>query len=127
VSPSALAGPRRFFPRHRFLWRTCPPLDAVVVSHDHYDHLDMATIRALSASGAAFYVPLGVGAHLERWNVPAERIHEFDWNESARVGPLTLTLAAARHFSGRGFRNRNGDALGLLGSWPVPPSRLLQR
>jgi L-ascorbate metabolism protein UlaG (beta-lactamase superfamily) len=119
VSPSTLAGPRRFFPPPLPL-EDLPPLDAVVVSHDHYDHLDMATIRALSASGAAFYVPLGVGAHLERWNVPAERIHEFDWNESARVGPLTLTLAAARHFSGRGFRNRNGT---LWGSWVLAGPR----
>jgi L-ascorbate metabolism protein UlaG (beta-lactamase superfamily) len=119
VSPSTLAGPRRFFPPPLPL-EDLPPLDAVVISHDHYDHLDMATIRALSARGAAFYVPLGVGAHLERWNVPAARIHEFDWNESTRVGPLTLTLAAARHFSGRGLRNRNGT---LWGSWVVAGPR----
>ena len=113
VSPSTLAGPKRFFPPPLAL-EDLPPLDAVIVSHDHYDHLDMATIRRLSARGVAFYVPLGVGAHLERWDVPADRIHELDWSESARVGPLTLTLAAARHFSGRGLRNRNGT---LWGSW----------
>src|SRR5262245_25069554 len=84
ASPSTLGGPKRFFAPPLAL-EDLPPLDAVVVSHDHYDHLDMATVRQLSARGVAFYVPLGVGAHLEKWGVPADRIHELDWDESARV------------------------------------------
>ena len=119
VSPSALVGPRRFFPPPLPL-EELPPIDAVVVSHDHYDHLDMATIRALSARGGAFYVPLGVGAHLEKWGVPAERIHELDWTESAPVGPLTLTLAPARHFSGRSLKDRDRT---LWGSWVLAGPR----
>ena len=113
VSPSSLLGPRRFF-SPPLPMEDLPPLDAVVVSHDHYDHLDMATIRTLSARGATFYVPLGVGAHLEKWGVPSEHVHELDWSESARVGPLTLTLTPARHFSGRTLKDRNRT---LWGSW----------
>jgi L-ascorbate metabolism protein UlaG (beta-lactamase superfamily) len=81
------------------------PVDAVVISHDHYDHLDMPSIRALLPSGAIFAVPLGVGAHLERWGVPVERIVELDWNESTEIAGLRLTATPARHFCGRGLRN----------------------
>ncbi|MFD0819498.1 MBL fold metallo-hydrolase, partial [Micromonospora zhanjiangensis] len=93
-----------------------PPVDAILISHDHYDHLDLPTVRALSRGGSApFVVPLGVGAHLERWGVPADRIVELDWDESATVAGLTLTATAARHFSGRGFsRDRT-----LWASWVI--------
>jgi L-ascorbate metabolism protein UlaG (beta-lactamase superfamily) len=81
-------------------------VDAVVISHDHYDHLDVPTVKALAARGARWVVPLGVGAHLRAWGVPEARITELDWWEAARVGDLTLTATPARHFSGRGL----GDA-----------------
>jgi L-ascorbate metabolism protein UlaG (beta-lactamase superfamily) len=81
-------------------------VDAVVISHDHYDHLDVPTVKALAARGARWVVPLGVGAHLRAWGVPDARITELDWWEAARVGDLTLTATPARHFSGRGL----GDA-----------------
>ena len=68
---------------------TLPALDAVVISHDHYDHLDMATIRTLSRRGALFLVPLGVGAHLERWGVPRRADRELDWGEAVAVGGVT--------------------------------------
>ena len=76
----------------------------------------MATVRALLAhQSAPFLVPLGVGAHLDRWGVPAERIVELDWSESHRVAGLTVTATAAQHFSGRGLR-RDGT---LWSSWVV--------
>jgi L-ascorbate metabolism protein UlaG (beta-lactamase superfamily) len=60
-----------------------PPVDAVVISHDHYDHLDLPTVRTLMRTGTApFVVPLGVGDHLRRWGVPDGRVVELDWNES---------------------------------------------
>jgi len=105
VSPAAFAGPRRL---HE------PPVplsavgrvDAVVISHDHYDHLDLVTVRELLATQEApFLVPLGVGAHLERWGVPGERIIELDWNEEAEVAGLRFVATPAQHFSGRGFAN----------------------
>ncbi len=80
-------GPRRLHPNPIPL-AELGPIDVVVVSHDHYDHLDMDAIRALIRSGADFAVPLGVGAHLEHWGVPADRLVELDWQESARVAGL---------------------------------------
>ncbi|WP_331766324.1 MBL fold metallo-hydrolase [Embleya sp. NBC_00896] len=115
VSPSQLVGPRRLHPMPVPL-ATLPTLDAVVISHDHYDHLDRATVRALTATQTApFLVPLGIGAHLERWDVPASRIIELDWEEDAVVAGLRFTATAARHFSGRTLR-RNDT---LWGSWVV--------
>lgn len=114
-SPSAAIGPQRLHQVPMPL-ESLPPLDAVVISHDHYDHLDMRTVRRLAASQRApFVVPLGVGAHLERWGVPPSRIVELDWEESWSEGTLTLTATAARHFSGR-LRQDNST---LWASWVV--------
>ncbi|MET8064528.1 MBL fold metallo-hydrolase [Micromonospora sp. NPDC005686] len=114
-SPSGLVGPRRIHePPVRLT--ELPPLDAVLISHDHYDHLDMETVRTLvDLQSAPFVVPLGVGAHLARWGVPEHRIIELDWSDNHRVGALTLTATAAQHFSGRGLR-RDGT---LWSSWTI--------
>ena len=123
ASPSSLVGPRRFHEPPLAL-DELPPLDAIVASHDHYDHLDREVVRALARSaaqsGARFVVPLGVGAHLERWGVAPDRIVELDWSESTTVGPLTLTATPARHFSGRGLNDRNHT---LWASWSVAGPR----
>jgi L-ascorbate metabolism protein UlaG (beta-lactamase superfamily) len=101
ASPSRTLGPRRMHPAPTGLDRL-PDLDAVLISHDHYDHLDLPTVRALCAlSRAPFVVPVGIGAHLRKWGVPAARIIELDWGGSTRVGELTLTCVECRHFSGR--------------------------
>ncbi|MFE5870735.1 MBL fold metallo-hydrolase [Streptomyces roseifaciens] len=118
-SPFAFAGPKRLHPVPVPL-RETGPVDAVVISHDHYDHLDMATVRALSrGTGAHFVVPLGVGAHLEHWGVPAGRITELDWHETARVAGLSFTATPARHFCGRALRNTQHT---LWASWVVAGS-----
>jgi L-ascorbate metabolism protein UlaG (beta-lactamase superfamily) len=110
ASPSSLIGPRRFHEPPLAL-DDLPPLDAILASHDHYDHLDRGVVRALARSvaqsRARFVVPLGVGAHLEKWGVPPGRITELDWAESTTVGSLTITATPARHFSGRGLADRN--------------------
>ncbi|MEO3816079.1 MBL fold metallo-hydrolase [Plantactinospora sp. B24E8] len=118
-SPSARIGPRRLHPVPVPLDRL-PRLDAVLISHDHYDHLDTATVRALRRTQSApFVVPLGVGAHLERWGVPPERIVELDWAERVSVAGLEIVATPARHFSGRAFaRDRS-----LWGSWVVTGRR----
>jgi L-ascorbate metabolism protein UlaG (beta-lactamase superfamily) len=118
-SPSTLIGPKRFHPPPIAL-ADLPPVDAVVISHDHYDHLDMATIRTLASRGTHFVVPLGVGAHLERWGVAADRIHELDWNESLQRNGLTFTATPARHYSGRNPRHGNET---LWASWVVKGPR----
>jgi L-ascorbate metabolism protein UlaG (beta-lactamase superfamily) len=86
-----------------------PPLDLVIVSHDHYDHLDYPTIRKLAKLNVPFVTSLGVGAHLEAWGVSAERITELDWWESYALpgAGLTVTAAPSQHFSGRTLRSRN--------------------
>ncbi|HEV8548022.1 MAG TPA: MBL fold metallo-hydrolase, partial [Polyangiaceae bacterium] len=106
ASPVTFAGPKRFQPVP-VPTTALPPLDAVVISHDHYDHLDYPTIRELAKLEVPFVTSLGVGAHLEAWGVPAERIIELDWWESADLGGLSVTAAPSQHFSGRALGNRN--------------------
>ena len=112
ASPSRFAGPKRFQPVPVAL-RALPPIDLVLVSHDHYDHLDYPTIRELARREVPFVTSLGVGAHLQAWGVPHERITELDWWESHTVQSLdrraevTLTAAPSQHFSGRGLKDRN--------------------
>jgi L-ascorbate metabolism protein UlaG (beta-lactamase superfamily) len=108
ASPSTLAGPKRFQPVPVSL-RALPPIDLVIVSHDHYDHLDYPTIRELAKLNTPFVTSLGVGAHLESWGVQSERIVELDWWESHTVPntELTITAAPSQHFSGRGLKDRN--------------------
>ncbi len=84
-----------------------PPVDAILISHDHYDHLQMSTIKALRDADTPFVVPLGVGAHLEYWGIDPARITELDWWESARFGDVEVTAAPARHASGRFLTDRN--------------------
>jgi L-ascorbate metabolism protein UlaG (beta-lactamase superfamily) len=112
ASPSSLAGPKRFQPVPVPL-RAMPPVDLVIVSHDHYDHLDYPTIRQIAKSDVPFVTSLGVGAHLEYWGVRPERIVELDWWESYELprslqgAGLSVTAAPSQHFSGRGLHNRN--------------------
>lgn len=108
ASPSQLAGPKRFQPVPVTL-RAMPPVDLIVVSHDHYDHLDYPTIRELVKVDVPFVTSLGVGAHLEAWGIPPERIVELDWWETHEVpdSELTVTAAPSQHFSGRGLKDRN--------------------
>jgi L-ascorbate metabolism protein UlaG (beta-lactamase superfamily) len=108
ASPSRIAGPKRFQPVPVAL-KALPALDVVIVSHDHYDHLDYPTIKALAQRGVPFVTSLGVGAHLEAFGVPADRITELEWWQSHQVPGtgLTVTAAPSQHFSGRGLKDRN--------------------
>ena len=114
-SPSRTVGPERMHPPPTPL-ESLPAIDAVVISHDHYDHLDLDTVLALARTQRApFVVPLGVGAHLRDWGIPDGRIVELDWGQSGSVGDLELTCTPARHFSGR-FLSRNTT---LWASWVI--------
>jgi L-ascorbate metabolism protein UlaG (beta-lactamase superfamily) len=107
ASPVTFAGPKRFQPVPAPI-AALPPLDAVIVSHDHFDHLDYPTILELAQLDVPFVTSLGVGAHLEAWGVPAARITELDWWERADLrGGLTISAAPSQHFSGRALGARN--------------------
>ena len=93
-----------------------PPLDAIVISHDHYDHLDRQSIQTLAKAGVHVYVPLGLGSHLSYWGIPDSQITELDWWDGVDVGELRLTAAPSRHFSGRGLTDRNKT---LWSGWAI--------
>lgn len=114
ASPFQFLGPARQHPAPLAV-SDLKNVDAVVISHDHFDHLDMDTIQALATGGTHFYVGLGIGAHLERWDVPAAQIHEMDWWDSAQVGDVAIHCAPARHYSGR----KSTDNSTLWASWLV--------
>ena len=114
-SPVSLAGPARFHPPPMPL-EELPRLDAVVISHDHFDHLDKNTVCALARTGVYFFVPLGVGAHLEKWEIGPDLITELNWWEAAAIDGITFVATPARHFSGRGIRDRDTT---LWASWTI--------
>ena len=108
ASPLGFAGPKRFQPIPVPV-TALADIDLVIISHDHYDHLDYATIVELVRAPVPFVTSLGVGAHLEAWGIPAARITELDWWESVRVAgsDVTVTATPSQHFSGRGPGMRN--------------------
>lgn len=115
ASPIPISG-KPFAVAHPFTTADLPALDAVIISHDHYDHLDYRAIKEIAPKAKHFYVPLGVAAHLQCWGIDKARITELDWYESAPFDDITLTLTPNRHFSGRKFDNRGST---LWGSWVI--------
>jgi L-ascorbate metabolism protein UlaG (beta-lactamase superfamily) len=99
-SPVSWAGPKRWYSPPIAL-NDLPKVDAVVISHDHYDHLDRSTIAAMTKWDATFVVPLGVGAYLVRWGISETRVRELDWWESLRIGAIEIVATPSRHASGR--------------------------
>jgi L-ascorbate metabolism protein UlaG (beta-lactamase superfamily) len=82
-----------------------PAIDYLILTHDHYDHLDFKTIRKLKSRIGQVYCSLGLGSHLKYWGIPETKIHEMDWWESNSLDEhISLTAAPARHFSGRGLK-----------------------
>jgi L-ascorbate metabolism protein UlaG (beta-lactamase superfamily) len=109
ASPFTFAGPKRFQPVPVAI-DALPSIDVVVLSHDHYDHLDFPTMIEIAKLGVPIVTSLGVGAHLEACGIPPERITELDWWENveiSRAGGLSITAAPAQHFSGRVTGGRN--------------------
>lgn len=101
AAPVSWMGPKRFHPAPVPVEKL-PPLDAVIISHDHYDHLDYPTITKLAGRGTRFITALGVGAHLEAWGIPSSRITELGWWQETEVKGIQITATPSRHFSGRG-------------------------
>jgi L-ascorbate metabolism protein UlaG (beta-lactamase superfamily) len=86
-----------------------PPVDILIITHNHYDHLDIEAIKALASQTKSYYVPLGVSTYLTNNGIDALKITEMDWWQSIKVSDsIQLTATPARHFSGRGLqRNRS--------------------
>ncbi len=93
-----------------------PPVDIIVISHDHYDHLDEKTVKFFKDKSTRFLVPNGVGAHLREWGIADSRITELGWNESVLDHEITYRAVPAQHFSGRGLFDRNET---LWASWII--------
>ncbi|HEY1148396.1 MAG TPA: MBL fold metallo-hydrolase [Pseudoduganella sp.] len=100
ASPVQWAGPSRFHQPPIGI-EELPPIKGVILSHNHYDHLDYAAVRKLAAKTDYFVAPLGVGDLLVKWGVPAEKVRQLDWWQSTVVSGLALTATPAQHFSGR--------------------------
>ncbi len=83
-----------------------PQIDLILLSHDHYDHLDYGTIKKLMGKTRQFIVPLGVGSHLESWGVDPDLIQELYWGEETNLGDIKFSCTPAQHFSGRGVGDR---------------------
>lgn len=114
AAPHPWLGSSRYSGRLPIEPRDLPDIDAVFISHDHYDHLDLTAIRLLAEKTDRFYVPLGVGTHLRGWGVEKSRIIEMDWWEATMLEELQVTFTPAQHFSGR---RMNGQNQSLWGGW----------
>ena len=115
-SPHPWLGTKRYSKNLPIEIEKLPYIDAVIFSHDHYDHLDYGSIKLLKDKVGTFYTPLGVGNHLVDWGVEEERIFELDWWDSIKLDEINLVCAPARHFSGRGLFDRSTT---LWSSWVI--------
>ena len=108
-------GPKRFHPPPIRL-ADLPKIDAVLITHDHYDHLDMLTVQDLAGRGTVFFVPLGIGAHLQAWGVPSGQVRDLEWWKEETLKGVRIVSTPSRHYSGRGLGDKNAT---LWGSWSV--------
>ncbi len=109
------AGPKRFHPAP-ISAKNLPEVEAVLISHDHMDHLDKATIETIADRDLQFIVPLGVGQRLRDWDVAGDKITEVNWWAETDLNGLKIVSTPARHFSGRGLLDRD---LTLWSSWSI--------
>jgi len=120
ASMFSFMGPKKFDYSHHMNVDQLPQVDLIIISHDHYDHLDYPTISLLKDRVKQFYVPLGVASHLESWGIPSENIKTFDWwDEAAPDDNIKLTFTPTRHFSGRGLTDKFTT---LWGAWVIEGS-----
>jgi L-ascorbate metabolism protein UlaG (beta-lactamase superfamily) len=115
ASPFRHLGPKRFHAPPVAL-ADLPPLRGVILSHDHYDHLNCETVLALAESTGVFLTPLGVGDRLIEWGIDASKVRQFDWWQDTEVDGIQFTATPAQHFSGRSLFDGNST---LWASWVI--------
>jgi L-ascorbate metabolism protein UlaG (beta-lactamase superfamily) len=115
-SPVSFVGGKRYSENLLSMIEKLPQIDVVLITHDHYDHLDYPSIIRLKNKVNLFIVPLGVAAHLMRWGVKEERIKECNWWDEVKWEGLTIASVPSQHFSGRGLFNRNST---LWNGWVI--------
>lgn len=117
TSPFSFGGTKRFDYSFHYDVENLPQPDIIIISHDHYDHLDRKSVLKYRNTNVHFVMPLGVGAHFERWGFPSSQITELDWWEKFNWSKqLTITATPARHFTGRGMFDRYQT---LWASWAI--------
>ncbi len=109
-------GPKRFPGKLPIEIEELPQIDALILSHDHYDHLDYESILKLKDKVQHYYLPLGNGAHFERWGIAETTITELNWWESAQLDSVEFVCLPSRHYSGRGLFDRREK---LWSSWAI--------
>jgi L-ascorbate metabolism protein UlaG (beta-lactamase superfamily) len=120
-SPIPALGTKRYSKELPIAVEKLPIIDAVIFSHDHYDHLDYGSVLKLKDKVKHFYVPLAVGNHLRAWGVPDENISELNWWDEVSLEEIKFICTPARHFSGRGITNRFST---LWSSWIIKTDSL---
>lgn len=116
ASPIAPFDTKRFSENSMEIIPQLPDIDVVLITHDHYDHLDMKSIIRLKEKVRSWHTPLGVSRHLEKWGISSSQITEYDWWDQYQIDDLELTFTPSRHFSGRGAFDR---AKSLWGGWVI--------
>lgn len=121
TSPISFMGPSRFHPIPIEL-EQLPDIDIVIISHDHYDHLDKDAVQFLANKGVTFLTTLGVGAHLESWAIDPKQIVELDWWDEYKLDDsLTIACTPAQHFSGRSWFGKRNQS--LWSTWAIVGSK----
>ncbi len=119
ASPIAPFATKRFSENSLGVIGQLPEIDLMLLTHDHYDHLDVASIKKLKSKTSQYFVALGVKRHLTHWGLDESIISEFDWWDEIRLDDITITFTPSRHFSGRGLSDR---AKSLWGGWVLQTS-----
>ena len=114
AAPHEWLGRKRFNDKMPFNPEDLKEIDAVIISHDHYDHLDYNTVKKIKDKVKNVIVPLGVGNHFKKWGIPSERIQELDWWNETQLGDIKIVCTPARHGSGRGLNDQSAT---LWSSW----------
>lgn len=115
-SPVSFVGTKRYSEDLLDVIEKLPPIDVVLITHDHYDHLDYPSMIKLKNKVRHFFVPLGVAAHLLKWGINEDRITECNWRDEVKWEGLTIASVPSQHFSGRGLFNRNST---LWNGWVI--------